>query len=355
VATFAVSTRSLLSFNSRSIHSGDEAACESPSVDMKLILEKMETTMVYIYHITLDRNFIGKCHELIRVFLRVCQFYEEKKWEEIPAQHPQITALCDSIALSLPHFASLDSALKELVVASKDNGTEGLNKTVLLSSLLKSHEHLADIFSVSNSDVIEYAALALRFAESMTKTSSLIPEKASSQWKVMTVEAGEIILSLRKLCESTLCVNYQDRLLRQVKNFHDAQEELLSKLFDEEQVLRTSTIHRLVRLKGVSKYDCDVVSSKTYYEAATEIAKISIELEKIANEEFTEEIANKLVMKAYDLIETEHTLMWLIVTADSKNVYGKKCEIDYRPFKLKVNSIRLALRNIVKTQGEFNF
>ena len=139
-----------------------------------------------------------------------------------------------------------------------------------------------------------------------------------------------------------------------MKNFHDAQEELLRKLFDEEQVLRTSTIHRLVRLKGVSKYDCDVVSSKTYYEAAAEITKISAELEKLAKEEFTEENANKLVMKAYDLIESEHTLMWLIVTADSKNTFGKKCEIDYRPFKLKVNSIRLALRNIVKTQGKIN-
>ena len=309
--------------------------------------------MVYIYQITLDTKFIRKCHELIRVFLRVCQFYEEKKWDEIPIQHQQITTLCDSIALSLPHFANLDSALRELVLASKDTGPHEVNKTDLLSSLLKSHEHLADIFSVSNSDVIEYAALALRFAESMTKTSSLIPEKASSQWKVMTIEAGEIILSLRKLCESTLCINYQDRLLRQVKNFHDAQEELLSKLFDEEQVLRTSTIHRLVRLKGVSKYDCDVVSCKTYYEAASEIAKISKELEKLADEGFTEENANKIVMKAFDLIETEHTLMWLIVTADSKNVFGKKCEIDYRPFKLKVNSIRLALRNIVKTQGLF--
>ena len=101
----------------------------------------------------------------------------------------------------------------------------------------------------------------------------------------------------------------------------------------------------------MSKYDCDVVSCKTYYEAASEIAKISEELEKLAHEVFTEENANKIVMKAFDLIETEHTLMWLIVTADSKNVFGKKCEIDYRPFKLKVNSIRLALRNIVKTQG----
>ena len=300
---------------------------------------------------TLNTSLVEKCHELIRCFLKVCHLYEEKKWNEIPSQHPVISKLCDSIVLTLPHFASFDSALKEMVTASKNAGCNTVNKKELLASLFKSHELLSDIFGASSTDVIEYAASALDFAESMTKVSSLIPEKASKQWKAMAIEGSEIILCLRKLSESTLCINYQDRLLRQVKNFHDAQEELLKELLDKEQVLRTSTIHRIVRLKGVSKYNCDVVSSQTYYEAASEIKKICDDLYNLANESFSEENANKLVMKAFDLIESEHTLMWLIVTADSKNTFGKKCEIDYRPFKLKINSIRLALRNIVKTQG----
>ena len=42
--------------------------------------------------------------------------------------------------------------------------------------------------------------------------------------------------------------------------------------------------------------------------------------------------------------------MWLIVTSEPENKFGKKAVLDKMPWKLMIDSMQLSLRNIVKSQ-----
>ena len=42
--------------------------------------------------------------------------------------------------------------------------------------------------------------------------------------------------------------------------------------------------------------------------------------------------------------------MWLIVTSEPENKFGKKAILDKMPWKLLIDSMQLSLRNIVKSQ-----
>ena len=49
-------------------------------------------------------------------------------------------------------------------------------------------------------------------------------------------------------------------------------------------------------------------------------------------------------------INDEKQAMWLIVTSEPENKFGKKAILDKMPWKLLIDSMQLSLRNIVKSQ-----
>lgn len=56
-----------------------------------------------------------------------------------------------------------------------------------------------------------------------------------------------------------------------------------------------------------------------------------------------------LVMAVYDVIECVQQLLWLIVTADPKNTFGKKAKFDSTPFELLIRSLKLSLKTMTKS------
>ena len=56
-----------------------------------------------------------------------------------------------------------------------------------------------------------------------------------------------------------------------------------------------------------------------------------------------------LVLAVYDVIECVQQLLWLIVTADPKNTFGKKAKFDSTPFELLVRSLKLSLKTMTKS------
>ena len=56
-----------------------------------------------------------------------------------------------------------------------------------------------------------------------------------------------------------------------------------------------------------------------------------------------------LVLAVYDIIECVQQLLWLIVTADPKNTFGKKAKFDSTPFELLIRSLKLSLKTMTKS------
>lgn len=129
---------------------------------------------------------------------------------------------------------------------------------------------------------------------------------------------------------------------------------------DELQTSLYTTVHRLHRLKGYCHYSMKMTMSKSYFETLSQANRVADDLQMKVEAFFVNDgykqtpnvtaQTNDIAFSIYDLIECAQQAMWLIVTSEPENKFGKKAVLDIMPFRLLIDSMRLSLRNIVKTQ-----
>ena len=222
----------------------------------------------------------------------------------------------------------------------------------LLQLFSDANKIIGDILHASHDcGLDELSLLALEFAQKVSKAVREVAKKWNFQARDLCRAAAKTVHYARVWMEHTFCLEFEFDFESSIKAYQQAEKEVLRVVMPDKYRTYWAQ-HRLLRLKGYCNYPMKMTMQKSYFECLDLLTK-RMDAAKTSLHGFfncnDDAFIDNMLIKVYDIVECVQQEVWLVVTSEPSNVYGKKALSDSRPFHHFISAIRFGLKVLSKT------